>query len=329
MDAVITPDDIARHQRYFKHCLQLFPDAYLSMDTSRITLAYFCVSALKLLGGASLIPTERVLSWLYRQQLTEGKHEAIGGFRGSFLGPPGSAGEYDSIHLAMTYCALCILKITGEDLSKVDRAATIRAVASLQCADGSFSACRHGGEQDLRCLYAACAICSLLNDWNGVDKEKAASYAMSCLSYEGAFGLVPGGEAHGGSTYCAVASLSLLGCLDVHFPPCSDARERLVRWCVLRRAPGYCGRINKPPDSCYAWWVRASLQLLGAAHWSDDPAAAEFVQTCRHDIGGFGKHPNSFPDILHSYFGVASLGLMGARGIDRPDPALGVHVDCL
>ena len=43
-------------------------------------------------------------------------------------------------------------------------------------------------------------------------------------------------ESHGGSTYCAVAALSLMGTLDV----LSKAQlDKLVRWCSLRLNVGY------------------------------------------------------------------------------------------
>eukprot|EP01042_Synura_sphagnicola_P001706 gene1706-2000_t len=63
----------------------------------------------------------------------------------------------------------------------------------------------------MRFLFCASAISSLLNDWSGVDVDRSVSYIQSCRTYEGGFGLTPGAEAHGGSTYCALASLSLMG----------------------------------------------------------------------------------------------------------------------
>jgi len=44
-----------------------------------------------------------------------------------------------------------------------------------------------GAETDLRFVYCAAAICSMLNDWTGMDKLK---------SYDGGFGMVPGSESH-------------------------------------------------------------------------------------------------------------------------------------
>ena len=43
--------DIQRHIRYFLYCLRTLPTPYTSLDTNRLTVAYFCVSGLDLLGA--------------------------------------------------------------------------------------------------------------------------------------------------------------------------------------------------------------------------------------------------------------------------------------
>jgi len=53
-----------------------------------------------------------------------------------------------------------------------------------------------GAETDLRFVYCAAAICSMLNDWTGMDKLKAKEYILNCQSYDGGFGMVPGSESH-------------------------------------------------------------------------------------------------------------------------------------
>lgn len=64
----------------------------------------------------------------------------------------------------------------------------------------------------------------------------------------------------GGSTFCAIASLSLMNRLNDVF----SARdlEKLKRWCMFRQKSGFQGRPNKPVDTCYAFWVGASLQVI-------------------------------------------------------------------
>lgn len=81
----------------------------------------------------------------------------------------------------------------------------------------------------------------------------------------------PLGEAHGGYTFCALASWVLLQpVLDL------SPRERpqintksLLRWLVqMQGSPaeigGFRGRANKLVDGCYSWWVGGAFGLLEA-----------------------------------------------------------------
>ena len=63
----------------------------------------------------------------------------------------------------------------------------------------------------------------------------------------------------GGSTFCAVASLALMGRLDSAFTP--TERRGLARWCLHRQQAGFQGRPNKPADTCYSFWIGASLEV--------------------------------------------------------------------
>jgi len=94
-----------------------------------------------------------------------------------------------------------------------------------------------GAETDLRFVYCAAAICSMLNDWTGMDKLKAKEYILNCQSYDGGFGMVPGSESHGGGTFCAVAALHLMGFVQAELA--SNLRDSasidirmLLEWCL-------------------------------------------------------------------------------------------------
>ena len=63
----------------------------------------------------------------------------------------------------------------------------------------------------------------------------------------------------GGSTFCAVASLMLMGRLHSTLTP--RQREHLKRWCIMRQQTGFQGRPNKPADTCYSFWVGATLKV--------------------------------------------------------------------
>lgn len=68
---------------------------------------------------------------------------------------------------------------------------------------------------------------------------KTADWILTCQTYEGGFGAAPGHEAHGGYTFCGVASLVLLGQLQ----RCN--LDALLRWTSnkqQRLEGGFCGR---------------------------------------------------------------------------------------
>jgi len=250
----------------------------------------------------------------------------------------GLSPEYDQGHVAMAYTALATLRALGgpgalPPPGAPARAALVAHVKALQRPDGAWAAVAAGSERDLRFLYCACAVSALLGDWGGVDRPRALEYIRSCQNYDGAFGLNPCQESHGGSTYCAVAALQLMGELDAFFDGGGGGggggggdREALVRWCLERQAEGgFQGRPNKAPDSCYAFWVGATLGLLGAGALADRARATAFVAACQDTaFGGFSKHPRQFPDVLHSFYSTCWLSLAGAPGLAPLDLALGV-----
>ena len=79
--------------------------------------------------------------------------------------------------------------------------------------------------------------------------------------YDYGVGQGPYLESHGGSTFCAVASLVLMGQLEA-LP--HTHLEGLKRWCVGRQITGFQGRPNKPVDTCYSFWIGASLEVNDA-----------------------------------------------------------------
>ena len=172
--------DTAAHAKYFLRCLELLPAPYASLDTNRLTVAYFCVSGLDVLGAVERVDAARIIEWVYSLQVLPPADGAEGaapgrsaGFRGgAFLGGPYSGGggasssAYDEGHLAMTYTALAVLVIPKDDLQplalsltltltltlhphqvilkddlrRIDRVALLRFVRSLQDAHGCFCA---------------------------------------------------------------------------------------------------------------------------------------------------------------------------------------------
>ncbi|CAE7336438.1 Geranylgeranyl transferase type-1 subunit beta [Symbiodinium microadriaticum] len=301
--------DCAKHVAYFKQHAKKLPEPYKTMDTNRLTLLYFSVSGLDLLGKLDELDREQTIEYIYSYQSPLPDH-------GGFYGCPRvdfQSAETDKCnnqpHIANTYVALVMLIILGDDLRRVNRSSIGHSLRKWQLDDGSFC-CVHcisslDSESDIRFVYCAAAICYILDLWHAIDVEAMTRFIYASQSYDGAFGMGPGAESHGGCTYCAVAALRMLGRL-ADLP----SKDLLVDWCVRRQVSGFQGRIEKDPDSCYSFWVGGSMQLLGA-HFLQPDDCLQFLKRCESQrLGGFQKFPDApFPDLLHSYFSVCGLSL--------------------
>lgn len=313
--------DKERHVAYFISSLRHLPRGYCKLDTNRLTLVHFAVHALDLLYIWDIHDNElqeryglnrqEIIDWIYSLQTTENVVETEimrGGFKGgSFLGhsPPN---QYDFGHLAMTYTALATLKALGDDLSRVNKHEILNTLHHLQLKDGSFQCVASGSEHDMRFLYCACSICHMLNDWSLFNVPNAVQYIKDCHSWDGAFALLPGQEGHGGSTFCAVASLVLMG-KDVEVLDSEEWRDDLIRWCTSRQIRGMQGRPAKLEDTCYSYWIGGTLRLLDQDALLDHDHLRSYVLRCQTQVGGFGKVVGAFPDVLHSYYSMAYLSL--------------------
>ncbi|KAE7996802.1 hypothetical protein FH972_001493 [Carpinus fangiana] len=326
-----------RHVVYMEMMYQLLPSPYGTQEINRLTLAYFVISGLHLLSAIDRVDKEAVASWVLslqahptnKAELNDGKFYGFHGSRTSQF-PPDNNGvlRHNNSHLASTYCALAILKIVGYDFSSIDSETILTSMRNLQQPDGSFMPIRTGAETDLRFVYCAAAICFMLEDWRGMDKEKVKEYIINCQSYDGGFGLIPGSESHGGATYCAVASLRLMGVIGDDILSTSVASSiidvpLLLDWIVQRQATdgGFQGRPNKDSDTCYAFWIGAVLHMLGCYKLIDEKALRQFLLTCQSEYGGFSKFsgsifPGQMPDLYHSYYGLTAFSLLGESGMN-------------
>ncbi|ORX45163.1 protein geranylgeranyltransferas-like protein type I beta subunit [Piromyces finnis] len=311
-----------KHIKYFERCFKMLPYQYTSSDTNRMTFLFFCISGLDLLGALDDVLTpdikQKTIDWIYAQQIhPDPEIGNIGqcGYRGApFLGhkfEPNSKETihepYDASNLAMTYTALICLIILGDDLSRVNKKAIIESISHLQQKDGSFSPVIFGMEYDMRFLYCASVISYILNDWSGINIDKAIDFIKKSQTYD--FGISQGFglESHGGPTFCAVAALSLMNKIDEGL----KSKKDTLLWCLSRQVDGFQGRANKPPDTCYSFWIGAAIDILGGYHFLDHEAHKKFLYSTQTIYGGFAKYPEiDFPDILHSYMGIAALAII-------------------
>ena len=142
--------DVSRAIKCFMYNLQLLPQAYTGAETNRMTLCYFCVSALDLLGSLDKIRDKQsIIEWIYNLQVVPGESKGdcdepdfwqhsgfIGGtFMGGAFGPKGTNGrpanEHLHGHIAMTYTSIATLLILGTICLEC-RNAIAKSLAALQ-----------------------------------------------------------------------------------------------------------------------------------------------------------------------------------------------------
>ncbi|KAH6905564.1 farnesyltransferase subunit beta [Coprinopsis sp. MPI-PUGE-AT-0042] len=266
----------AHMQFLVKNLVQGFGARYVSQDASQPWLLFWTLQAFSCLGVA-LDPgnKQRIISKVLTWQHPDG------GFGG---GP----GQYS--HLLTTYASVCTLAIAGSPeragWDQIDRKGIYNFFMSLKQKDGSFLVAHHA-EVDVRGIYCLLVVATLLDILTPELVEGTPEFIASCQTYEGGFasashpsyddtGLIPGaprpplGEAHGGYTFCALASWVILQpFIKSSAAAPSINLKSLTRWLVSMQGTaselgGFKGRTNKLVDGCYSWWCAGSFGLLEA-----------------------------------------------------------------
>ncbi|XP_062106822.1 protein farnesyltransferase subunit beta-like isoform X2 [Humulus lupulus] len=162
-------------------------------------------------------------------------------------------------HLAKTYAAVNSLITIGghEALSSINRSTLYMFLQRMKQPSGGFRM-HDGGEIDVRACYTAISVTSILNILDDELVQNVGNYILSCQTYEGGIGGEPNSEAHGGYTFCGLATMILIN--EVHRLDLSP----LIDWLVFRQGGecGFQGRTNKLVDGCYSFWQGGSFALL-------------------------------------------------------------------
>jgi protein farnesyltransferase subunit beta len=286
------------------------PKEFTSLVPQQTWTVYWITHSLALLEQQQLLNT---ISKDVIQMISDCAHSD-----GGYGGGPGQIA-----HLATTFAAVnaLITLNTDEALESIDRLKLMMFMHKLKQADGSF-AMHEDGEIDSRATYCALAVLRLLNINDQRLLKNVAEWILSCQTYEGGFGATPGNEAHGGYTFCCVASLCLVNQLHRANIP------SLLRWLTnkqLEADGGFCGRSNKLVDSCYSYWQGAVFPLLHPyliqqsksdqdkllSNWLFDCAALQeyILNRCQVKGGLLRDKPGAVPDFYHTCYALSGLSI--------------------
>lgn len=296
-----------RHITWLLRNLRILPRGYDPFDSLQGWVAFWILHALDLLGATVPEDVEKSLI----KHLSKFKDPDSGGYGGG----PGQAG-----HMASTFSVVMALCALGSDeaLESIDKPSLSQFILSMKQTDGSYKVSQYG-EIDVRATYCAIAIASMLglleNETGEQYKQNTPEYIGRLQAFDGGLGGEPGNEAHGGNTYCGLATLVILERLDA-----IDA-EGLLDWAVMRQMNfegGFQGRTNKLVDSCYSFWVGSLFPLLSTkpgvsketAKLHDANAVQKYImECCQFESGGLRDKPGAPRDLMHACYALSGLSV--------------------
>nr|POE63280.1 geranylgeranyl transferase type-1 subunit beta [Quercus suber] len=360
-------------------------------------LAFLIVSAADLLDSlaTSCCEDERqeYINWVYHCQHPDGGFRMWPGTSFDDRANQENA-RWDPANVPATYFALAILLIMGDDLKRVNRAATLLWLRKMQRDDGSFGETNMNGkiEGGLDPRFAYCAtgvrfilrgssVGPLLVDGMEVEDINIDGLIRCIQAAEVGIADAPYHEPHAGYTFCSLGALAFTARLNIdstgqknlvapsnvnntlswlvsrqtslidpdgnpdsefpasqsHKEPANKKQENDDPLQPIHQSPnnsdglsavasdtqcaGMNGRVNKVADTCYGFWVGASLHILGQPLLCDRKALRTYLldKTQHPVLGGFGKFPGDLPDIYHSYLGLAALSLVGDKQVKELD----------
>lgn len=293
--AVLYSDD---HLKYLNFAISSqLPPQMISLDASQPWLLYWIANSYHILRNEN-IPIDLQKRIIDKLNYISPDHGPFGG------------GDGQLAHLASNFAAICAIAlcvdVKSDAWDKLDTDAIHDWLLLLKQPNGGFKVCHEVGEADVRSTYCALSIASLLNILTPELIKGTSDYILGCQNYEGGFGAtLCDDEAHGGYTYCAIASLAILD----HLEKCN--MDMLVKWCVSRQCDeekGFCGRSNKLVDGCYGFWIGGACAILEAFQYKDiiwdKEALRDYSLFCSQEknILGLRDKPGKNPDFYHTNY---------------------------
>ncbi|XP_050223331.1 protein farnesyltransferase subunit beta isoform X2 [Mercurialis annua] len=254
-----------KHMEYLTNGLHQLGSSFVVLDANRPWLCYWIFHSIALLGESVDYELEyNAIDFLNRCQDPNG----------GYCGGPGQLP-----HLATTYAAVNSLVTLGGQraLSSINRGKLYAFLRRMKDSSGAFRM-HDAGEIDVRACYTAISVASILNILDDELIKDVGNYILSCQTYEGGIAGEPGSEAHGGYTFCGLATMILID--EVNRLDLSN----LLNWVVFRQGVecGFQGRTNKLVDGCYSFWQGGVFALLQRYHLIDGEHAVNSDKEAVH-----------------------------------------------
>nr|CDS28314.1 Rab geranylgeranyltransferase beta subunit [Hymenolepis microstoma] len=222
----------------------------------------------------------------------------------------------DYLKLSGIYWSLTALDLMKR-LDLYDKDGIVDLIKSCFNPDGGFAPAPN---HDSHILYTLSAIQILVtyDEVNQIDSEKVIKYISSLQNSDGSFNGDKWGEVDSRFSFCAIASLSLLGViptstLDISQPIEGVDIQMAVNFLVACQNPdgGFATRPGSESHAGQAYCVIGALSLLGQLRRLDIGKAAWWLAERQLPSGGLNGRPGKMPDVCYSWWVLASLTILG------------------
>ncbi|URE37402.1 protein farnesyltransferase subunit [Musa troglodytarum] len=271
-----------KHIEFLARGLKQLGPSYHVLDANRPWLCYWIIHSITLMGESVNSELEdNVVQFLSH---CEDKNGGYGGGPGQMP------------HLATTYAAVNTLITLGSEmsLSSIHRENMLKFLLQMKDSSGAFRM-HNGGEIDVRACYTAISVASILNVLDDELVTDLGNYILSCQTYEGGIAGEPGSEAHGGYTFCGLATMILINEVDKLDLP------SLVGG-VLALAQRLLPIVHKQLESSFISGVQASAECKKSCNFTAGETGQD-ENLCRAGT----SHPDNEGEKL-SDFGFSSIG---------------------
>ncbi|VDD75095.1 unnamed protein product [Mesocestoides corti] len=222
----------------------------------------------------------------------------------------------DYMKLSAIYWSLTALDLMKK-LDVVDKDMIISFVKSCHNDDGGFSPAP-GHDSHLLSTLSGIQILTMYDEMNVINRESVIRYISGLQNPDGSFMGDKWGEVDSRFSFCAIASLSLLGVIptdsrdftqplegvDIHM-----AVDFLVR--CQNRDGGFGTRPGSESHAGQAYCVVGALSLLGQLRMLDIGKAAWWLAERQLPSGGLNGRPGKQPDVCYSWWVLATLTILG------------------
>lgn len=306
-------EEVFHHSLHVEYILKFLKNLRISssFDVQKSWLCYWGVNALAVLNELDeLSEADRLFlaEYIFSFQVESG------GFSG---------GQGYPANLVSTYASILALAIL--EVKEVNEKINLKGIESfiLNCKGqipGSYLI-HIDGEVDLRCTFVAVLLNKMLNLENSSIEDGVDEYIASCQSFDGGISPVPSVEAHGGYTFCGLATMSLINKIE------KLNVKKLMFWLINNQTKfgGFSGRTNKLVDSCYSFWQASSFHILQEYFDSNSEKSSDIkmdkllydnhrmqvylVECCQGNLGGMKDKPGKDEDIYHTMYSLSGLAL--------------------